>query len=90
MVSGDLSTLNPKLIIGIALVLTVLGGWSFFDSFSNVGYGPKQPIAFSHKLHAGTNRIPCLYCHSNAERSRHAMVPAMAVCMNCHSVVKTD
>ena len=90
MVSGDLSTLNPKLIAGIVLVLIVLGGWSFLDSFSNVGYAPQQPIAFSHKLHAGTNKIPCLYCHSNAERSRHAMVPAMTVCMNCHSVVKSD
>jgi hypothetical protein len=74
------------------LVLAVLafGAWSFFDTFSNVGYTPKQPIAFSHKLHAGTRKIPCLYCHSNAERSRHATVPAMNVCMNCHIVARTD
>ena len=90
MVSGDLSTLNPKQFFAIALILLILGGWSFFDSFSNVGYAPQQPIPFSHKLHAGTNKIPCLYCHSNAERSRHATIPAMAVCMNCHTVVRTD
>jgi hypothetical protein len=49
-----------------------------------------QPIPFSHKIHAGTNKIPCLYCHGPAERSRHATVPASNVCMNCHSVVATD
>ena len=28
------------------------------------GYAPEQPIAFPHKVHAGDNKIPCLYCHS--------------------------
>ena len=30
------------------------------------GIHPEQPIAFSHKLHAGDSRIPCLYCHFGA------------------------
>ncbi|MGH7682612.1 MAG: cytochrome c3 family protein, partial [Candidatus Eiseniibacteriota bacterium] len=77
----------PLLLIG---VLLGLGAWSFLDTFSNIGYAPKQPIPFSHKLHAGTRKIPCLYCHSNAERSRYATVPAVNVCMNCHVVVRTD
>ena len=47
-------------------------------------------MPFSHKLHAGTRKIPCLYCHSNAERSRHATIPSTNVCMNCHLVVRTD
>src|SRR5262249_23133279 len=42
------------------------------------------------KLHAGTNKIGCTYCHSGAEKSRHATIPSMNVCMNCHSVVKLD
>ncbi len=58
--------------------------------WSNKGYAPTQPIPFSHKLHAGTNHIPCLYCHSNAERSTAATVPALNVCMNCHSVVAVN
>ncbi|HEX4960145.1 MAG TPA: respiratory nitrate reductase subunit gamma [Thermoanaerobaculia bacterium] len=48
------------------------------------GYEPPQPIAFSHKLHAGTYHVPCLYCHFAAEKSRHAGVPPAGVCMNCH------
>ncbi len=76
----------------LLLVVAVLGAgaWAFFDSFSNIGYAPTQPIPFSHKVHAGVNKIPCLYCHSSAERSRHATVPAGNVCMNCHIVVATD
>ncbi len=50
-------------------------------------YEPVQPIAFSHRLHAGDLQVACIYCHSNAERSRSAGVPAGAVCMNCHRFV---
>jgi hypothetical protein len=79
------------LITLLLIVVTLaLGGWAFLDTFSNVGYAPVQPIPFSHKLHAGTRKIPCLYCHSNAERSRHATIPSTNVCMNCHLVVRTD
>lgn len=86
-----MSDRSSKAVIPL-LIFAVLGvgAWAFFDTFSNVGYAPKQPVAFSHKLHAGARKIPCLYCHSNAERSRHATVPAMNVCMNCHTVARTD
>ena len=50
-------------------------------------YEPLQPIAFSHRLHAGDLQVACLYCHSNAETSRSAGVPSGAVCMNCHRFV---
>ena len=51
------------------------------------GYEPTQPIAFSHRLHAGELNVGCLYCHSGAEKSRYAGVPAANVCMNCHRFV---
>lgn len=46
--------------------------------------GPDQPIAFSHELHAGTSQIPCMYCHSSADRSVAAGIPAVQVCAGCH------
>lgn len=52
------------------------------------GFEPVQPIEYSHRLHAGELGVPCLYCHSGAERSRHAGVPAASTCMNCHRFVK--
>jgi hypothetical protein len=53
-----------------------------------VGYTPVQPITFSHKLHAGTMKIDCQYCHSAAASSPHATIPAVSTCMNCHSIAR--
>jgi hypothetical protein len=52
------------------------------------GYQPEQPIYYSHKVHAGTNQISCLYCHGGAQDSKHANVPSVNVCMNCHIAIK--
>jgi hypothetical protein len=74
-------------------VLAALGGGIatlMYPSASNQGYAPEQPIPFSHKLHAGQYKVACTYCHSGVEKSKHATVPSLNVCMNCHSVVKTD
>ncbi len=54
---------------------------------NHAGYEPVQPIEYSHRLHAGELQIQCLYCHSGAEKSRHAGIPAAGVCMNCHRFV---
>lgn len=54
------------------------------------GYQPTQPIAYSHKLHAGDLGIDCKYCHFGAEKSKHAGVPPVNVCLNCHKMVKPD
>ncbi len=79
-------------IILAVIVLVLLGSFlSFWWNLGNsVGYKPEQPIPFSHKIHAGDNQVPCLYCHVNVDKGRHATVPSLNVCMNCHSVVKTD
>jgi hypothetical protein len=77
---------------GVAAVLaTVLAvGWLTQPDRLVRGYQPAQPINYSHQLHAGTLRIPCLYCHSGAVKSRVAGVPPVEKCMNCHNVTKTD
>ncbi|MBI2815891.1 MAG: hypothetical protein HYX72_03015 [Acidobacteria bacterium] len=54
------------------------------------GYEPVQPIAYSHRLHAGELQVGCLYCHFGAEKSRHAGIPPASVCMNCHQVIKAS
>ncbi len=55
-----------------------------------VGYAPWQPIAFSHKLHAGQMGIDCQYCHTSVTKTRHAGIPAASICMNCHSIARKD
>lgn len=54
----------------------------------NKGHQPIQPIAFSHKIHAGDHDIQCLYCHYGADRGRHAGIPPSQLCMNCHTHIK--
>jgi mono/diheme cytochrome c family protein len=48
-------------------------------------YEPVQPIPFSHKLHAGDNKINCNYCHTGAYKSKQANIPSVNICMNCHT-----
>ncbi len=64
-------------------------GWLVEPDRYALGYAPKQPLPFSHRIHAGLNRIPCEYCHTNAERSRAATVPAVQTCMNCHRFINS-
>lgn len=54
------------------------------------GYAPKQPIAFSHKLHAGDYEIDCKYCHTGVMVGKSATIPSVNICMNCHRAVKTE
>lgn len=47
----------------------------------------EQPVKFSHKTHAGTNEIPCEFCHIYARRSTVSGIPPMRTCYGCHQVV---
>lgn len=82
-------TLTIVLLVGLALGLLLLFPrvMAYHLPGNNQDYEPTQPIAFSHRLHAGEMQVPCLYCHSGAERSRHAGIPSATVCMNCHRMV---
>jgi mono/diheme cytochrome c family protein len=53
------------------------------------GYAPKQPIAFSHKIHAGQYEIDCKYCHTGVMKGKSATIPSVNICMNCHNQIKS-
>jgi cytochrome c551/c552 len=82
---------NKAYITLVTLILFVIGGYFLVQAAIGLGrtqnYQPEQPIFYSHKVHAGTNQISCLYCHGNAWESKHATVPSLNVCMNCHSAI---
>ncbi|HWK02242.1 MAG TPA: c-type cytochrome [Puia sp.] len=82
---------NKVYITLVILLLFVVGGYFTIQGAIGLGrtkdYQPEQPIFYSHKVHAGINQISCLYCHGNAWESKHATVPALNVCMNCHAAI---
>ncbi|MCK0129891.1 c-type cytochrome [Flavobacteriaceae bacterium F08102] len=75
-----------KIVTTIALLL--IGAYYMYYGLMSVGvdqnYQPIQPIHFSHKIHAGDNKIDCQYCHSSAKHSKTSGIPSANVCMNCH------
>lgn len=73
------------LVICLLVIGTSTNNYHMVDN--QMDYEPVQPIAYSHRLHAGELNISCQYCHFGAEQSRHAGIPAADVCMNCHKFV---
>jgi hypothetical protein len=79
-----------RVIIAVLLVLIVITVVAFLAPQVLRAAGPTQPIAFSHKQHAGDRGIPCMFCHFSAAKSNIANVPSEEICVGCHRVVKTD
>lgn len=73
---GGLTVAAGAIVTGMALLYSLpldLGDRS-----------PLQPLAFSHKVHAGVDGIHCLFCHRYASKSPVAGIPAVSFCMTCH------
>tara|TARA_B100001250_G_scaffold396247_1_gene402039 strand:+ start:4702 stop:5922 length:1221 start_codon:yes stop_codon:yes gene_type:complete len=83
--------LNPSFLIFASIIVVFSGMKGCWNTLSTIGvaqnYQPEQPIAFSHKIHAGENGIDCNYCHHTARSSKHAGIPSVNVCMNCHTYI---
>jgi hypothetical protein len=75
---------------GAPIYLTFLIWYGASPRTTDVGYQPKQPVPYSHALHAGQLGIDCRYCHNTVEQGAHAAIPATATCMNCHERVWTN
>lgn len=54
------------------------------------GVGPKQPIPFSHRVHAGSKNISCFFCHPTATVSKNASIPPVQKCFLCHQVIASN
>lgn len=82
---------RPNFIVALTLILLVWGGYKTVDATVHLGrqqgYQPTQPIRFSHKLHAGTHKIDCQYCHQTAYKGKASNIPSLNTCMNCHKNV---
>ena len=84
-----------KTYVGVTTLIVVISLIvGFFQSLSKIGvvegYQPSQPIAFPHAAHAGINGIDCKYCHNSVTKSKHAGIPTVNVCMNCHKQINGE
>jgi Cytochrome c7 and related cytochrome c len=91
-IKRDVPWYKHKLYIAALAVIgfIALGSWMTRGGIKlgrSKNYKPEQPIYYSHKVHAGINQINCQYCHSASEKGKHAMIPSVNVCMNCHKAI---
>lgn len=100
----DAEVVNPTVTTGsifksrgfvfvVVFVTAALGFKAVINGLYSVGvqqgYAPKQPIAFSHKIHAGQYEIDCKYCHVGVMKGKSATIPSVNICMNCHNQIKS-
>jgi hypothetical protein len=96
---GNFSMKNWKWFSGFTTVLIAAGIFLLFGAGAVPpetvdvpfnAYAPKQPIPYSHKVHAGDLAMDCSFCHTYARRSKNAGIPAMEQCMMCHKIINAD
>lgn len=87
-------TKSSGFIFVVVFIIAAVGFKTTIDGLYSIGvqqdYQPKQPIAFSHKLHAGAYEINCKYCHTGVMKGKQANIPSPNICMNCHTQIKQE
>jgi mono/diheme cytochrome c family protein len=87
-------TRSAGFIFLVTFIIAAVGFKTVIDGLYSIGvqqdYQPKQPIAFSHKLHAGSYEINCKYCHTGVLKGKQANIPSPNICMNCHTQIKQE
>ena len=82
---------NQFLVLVTVIILLLSSAYFVYGYLMQIGidqgYAPVQPIHYSHKIHAGDNKIECTYCHSSARVSKHSGIPSLNICMNCHKSI---
>ena len=74
--------MSPLSILAISLGFAVVPIAATFHPAN-----PGDPPAAQDKVNRYIGAKACKNCHSGAEKSRHATIPSVNVCMNCHSTV---
>lgn len=91
-ITGSSMVRSSAFIFIVAFLVAGLGFKAVINGLYSIGiqqgYAPKQPIAFSHKIHAGDLEIDCKYCHVGVMKNKSATIPSVNICMNCHNRIQ--
>jgi hypothetical protein len=75
-------------VVTVAVATFFISAW-FGLPLSVFGFseGPDQPIAFPHTVHVNDLGLDCTFCHRNVTTGAAATIPAVGLCMTCHTSV---
>jgi hypothetical protein len=91
MVEQTVKTVNAKdWMVWLIVVASLLAAMLYlYYVYPHQNIGPKQPIYFSHRVHANVKGISCRFCHPFVEQSTNPGIPAVGKCLFCHSYIVT-
>ncbi len=75
------------ILLTVSCVLLTLVFLVYFYRPPGADIGPEQPIAFSHRVHAGVKEIQCRFCHPYVTRSGFPGMPSVEKCLFCHKYI---
>lgn len=88
---SDIAIAMTKFLVALMIGLTLFVIFFYVAPVYSFGvWQPEQPLAYSHKLHAGELEINCQFCHTYARRSEMAGIPSMKKCMGCHENLEVE
>jgi hypothetical protein len=74
-------TNSKRTLFGIFVILVLsIVVFRWYEFFA--GAAVRQPLKFSHKVHA--EQAKCEDCHTSVEKTASAGIPDINVCMGCH------
>jgi Cytochrome c7 and related cytochrome c len=74
-----------KILILLATVIGIVAGAVLVNYAVDKREQFVQPIDFSHAVHAGKYKIPCMACHQRVMMGARASIPNIEVCGACHT-----
>ncbi|MFL2764304.1 MAG: cytochrome c3 family protein [Dehalococcoidia bacterium] len=82
---GVIGFIGFVIFIGIALLATFhISSW-IDKPVIFAAEAPDQPIAFPHTVHVQELGLDCTFCHTNVTKGASASIPAVNLCMSCHT-----
>jgi hypothetical protein len=77
-------------LIGVIVLVTAATGYAAGRALFRPTERVIQPIAFNHNLHVTELEIECETCHMYVRTGRHAGLPALSLCLECHEEAVTE
>jgi Cytochrome c7 and related cytochrome c len=76
-------------LVVLAMLLALVAAWAQTPPVQSPAAPspPDQPIAFSHKKHAGELQMRCKFCHAPSRSGETLAIPQATTCMTCHATV---